>query len=158
MFWKKKNKSDTLTTIEDAIRFAMERGISARGGYLTADTQIFCWKDKWENVENQLNALTNAAMKTRENARSYSILYPRGAAHHFNKKLREFISDENFKKSILSEFTEREVEVQKSRAMVEAVRRGKDTHPAFLALVEATSLKEIRNAESQLKGLDSRHF
>jgi len=154
MFWKKKvknptNKTAVLNTIEDGIRFAMEHGISVSDYMNTTDP--FRWKSDYESVESQLKRLSDLAVKFRKQSREYAILYPGGADYNFNVRLTQFVADENFKKKILNETIEREVEVQRSRAMVEAVRAGKDTHPQFLALVDAKSLDDIRQAESILK-------
>lgn len=148
MFWNKKAKTPT-RTIEDGIRLAMERGVASKHYKDTDDP--FRWRKDSETLESQLQGLTELAVEFRKDAREYKILYPLGAAYYFNLRLSQFLADEDFKQGILAEATERELEVQRSRALVEAVRAGKDRHPQFLALVDAQSLDDIRRAESLLK-------
>lgn len=145
MFWKKTPK----VTIESEIRRALDAGVSAKMGY--GIDYPFRWARRSESIEERLNGLTDLAVAIRQKCRDYPMLYSRGPLGTFSYLLDDFLSDENFKKNILQETIGREVEVQRSIAMVEAVRNGQDTQPGFLALVEAKSLDDIRRAQKSLR-------
>lgn len=144
MFWNKKPK---VKTMEDVIRKALDAGLSASGFHLNGP---FRWAEPHEDIEGRLLALTELAVYYRKIARDYPFTYSRGAVLELNWKLDAFLADEDFKKNFISEVAAREVEVERSHAMVAAVREGKDRHPGFLKLVEAETLGDIQTAKNML--------
>lgn len=148
MFWNKKPK---IKTMEDVVRRALDAGVSASGFHRL---DPFRWAVPGEDIEARLAKLTDLAIYYRKEAREYPILYSGGPVVQLNWKLDQFLADESFKKNLVKDVTSREVEVQRSLAMVEAVRAGKDSHPGFLKLVEAETLGDIKTAQNMLASSD----